>query len=160
MWQLLGTQPCLFRNNLGLAWGSCLNSGDVLNTFQSEGMDHGFGERKAVLLSPWWATTTEALSYPCGGHCAGGQLRLPHPGFASFYTHFWEQNSCTEHESKWALRCYAHLWFILGKEHPDVIPIREEARDSCCIYSLWCSSAWPLPCGKTLLWCRMVLEWR
>lgn len=66
MWQLLGTQPCLFTNNLGLVWGSCLNPENALNTFQSEGMDHGFGKRKAVLLSSW-ATATKALNCSCVG---------------------------------------------------------------------------------------------
>lgn len=155
-------QPCRFTNNLGLVWGSCLNPEDALNIFQSEGMDHGFGKRKAVLLTSWWTTTREALNYPCAGDTAGGQaqLRFPPACFAQVYANFWEQSRCTEHESKWAPRCCAYLWFLLRKEHPDVIPMGEAAEASCCIYSFWCSSAWPLLRGKTLSWCRMVLEWR
>lgn len=101
MWQLLGAQLCFFTNNLGLVWGSCLNPEDVWHTFQSEGMGYGFGESCSPVLLMNNSHRSSELS--CARDQA--QLRLPHPCLVQFHAHFWEQSSCTEHDSTWALRC-------------------------------------------------------
>ena len=134
-------------------WGSWRREGgsrvswDECHAKRSEGMAQGAGKMKAVtpvLLKSSNCRRPEI--FLCVGDTVltgQTQLRLAHPSFVWFCTHFQQQSSCTGCESKWALGCCASLWFILRKEHPDVSPQGKGLEPVNCTYSLWGSAASP-----------------